>query len=301
MKEKYNIILLALSLVSLYIFFSNSLIAALLVTVLIIIGMDLSTDLIYETTDSLLRFKPGMFIGITLFAFITSLDEIFVSGSSIVQGYNDISIGTMMGSVSISIAIFALLTLILRKRQRSLSSSSMFVIPAFLLILMVAEYFSLPLDLKIALTIITVIVSLALIFYIGFASDRGVETTSKADKKSGKFLIAISVFILMGLSFAMARVTDIFSVNLNVGGLASGFILPGIIGTLPEFFAIKSSLSHSDRQSASGILIGSTLIKGGIIFPILAMAFAYNPLESVEVTLATIVPTIIATIFLVAY
>ncbi len=301
MKEKYNLILLALSLVSLYIFFSNSLIAALLVTVLIIIGMDLSTDLIYETTDGLLRHKPGMLMGITLFAFITSLDEIFVSGSSIVQGYDDISIGTMMGSVSIGLVIFAILALILRKRQRSLNASSMFVIPAFLLILIAAEYFSLSLDFKVALAVVTVIITFALIFYIGFASDRGMETENKSEKKSGEVLIAISVFILMALSFAMARVTDIFSVTLNVGGIASGFILPGIIGTLPEFFAIKSSLSHRDRQSANGILIGSTLIKGGMIFPILAIVFAYNPFESVDVTLATIIPTIVATIILVAY
>ncbi len=300
-KIKFSLIILALSLISLFVFISDSLVVALLILIIIIAGMDISTDIIYESTDKFLVHKPGMLVGITLFAFITSLDEIFVSGSSIAEGYDSISLGTMLGSVTIGIVIFAISVLIIKKRQRVRSSAFMLIIPFFILILLFIDPYSLWYFWKLLVVILTVIFSIVFIFYTGIHTERDEDVRTTKDRGHNLILMVVSILILLILSLSMVRVTDLFGTYFHLGGVVSGFIIPGFLGTFPEFFAMKSSLKHGDSGSASGIIIGSSLMKGGIIFPVLAFMFAYNPADLIGLTIITIVPMLIGTLFLVFF
>ena len=299
--NRSSIFLLILTLISILSLFSLNLFFALVVLVLIIVGMDISTDFIYDSTNNMLVGQPGLLYGITLFSFITSLDEIMVAGASIAQGYNGISIGAMMGSVMVTLVGFGIFSLMKRKKEFSTVSALIFVVPSFMILFSVFFYGNVNPIFIIGLSIFTTIISIILMFYFGFKSTSGGRVDMNLVNYKSLLFLLLPAISLTILSITMARLTDFVGSFIGINLTISGFLIPGIFGSLPELFAIKSSLQNKDKSSAKGILIGSTLIKGGMILPLASAFFQYNPSDSIGIFLSTLVSLIVFGIVVLYY
>ena len=90
----------------------HSLFAYILIIPLSIFIMDKTSDGFFEEVYNSLNPTLRYGLSISLLAFIVSLDEILVSGSSIIRGYAEISAGALMGSDAISVVMLVLILLL---------------------------------------------------------------------------------------------------------------------------------------------------------------------------------------------
>lgn len=244
----------------------------------IIFGLDLSSDELYENIEKLTGKKPGLIYGLTLFSFLTSFDEIAVSGASIGVGYYGISIGTMIGSVVVTLVIFLVVLKASRTKIDNRYFPFLMIVPIYILLLILLDKSG-----SLAILLLTfsvVIVSFFTFYYLG-SHEREEKTLENIEKGvlSRKILLELVFFIFCILIFSvyLSKGTGILGAYLHIKDISSGYIIPGVLGSIPEIVVIRSSIKKKDSSSVAGIITGSTVIKGGILLPLLIYVFSYTP------------------------
>ncbi|MHB1440241.1 MAG: hypothetical protein ACYCSO_05820 [Cuniculiplasma sp.] len=277
----YTILIGIIIVGSLSLIFENA-IFLLFITIPIIFGMDLSSDEMYDKIEDITGNKPGLLYGLTLFSFLTSFDEITVSSASIAEGYSRISLGTLLGSELVTLFIFLIILKLSKNSIERRISIILFLLPLYILFLLILDPFGI--YVSFALTSAFVALSIFSFYFINEEEKKSnIKTTAEGEKQFEKWdYIELLFFILsiILLSIFLSKTTESIGSYLKIGNLNSGFIIPGILGSIPEIIVIKSSIRKKDSSSATGIIMGSSLIKGGILLPILIFAFGYRPVLS---------------------
>jgi cation:H+ antiporter len=224
--------------------------------------------------------KPGLIVGLTLFSFLSTVDEFSVSIFAMVEGYSNISIGTLLGSAVITLALFLLVFVIYRSRIPK-SSRMLAIVPIYIGLLLTIDlddiYY-----LRVVLTFGVLIISVYLFYKLAKTVTNINEETDNDDdsyinKDNSFYFLLFGSLTLIFLSYFLANATADITPYLHIGYLSAGFLIPGVLGSLPELMMVKSSLKNEDKESASGIVIGSTLMKATIFLPIIVLLYNYVP------------------------
>lgn len=279
MNRKNNfLILFIIFIAGSVIFFTREPLINIILIIAIIFGLDMSSDELYEGIETITGKKPGLFYGLTLFSFLTSFDEIAVSGTSVAEGYPGISIGTLVGSVVVTLMIFLVVIKFSRTRIDRKYAPFILIVPSYILLLLLLKEEGLIATLP--LTVATISISLFTFYYLGREDIVKKVQVDRNDDKAGRINIPQLIFFtacILVFSVYLSRGTASMGIYLNIGEVNSGYIIPGILGSIPEIVVIRSSIRKKDSKSVAGIITGSTVIKGGILLPLLDFAFNYSP------------------------
>ncbi|SJK85140.1 hypothetical protein [Cuniculiplasma divulgatum] len=300
MNRKQNFLILAVLLIAgSIVFFTREPVIIIIFIIAIIFGLDMSSDELYEEIEKITGRKPGLFYGLTLFSFLTSFDEIAVSASSIAEGYPGISIGTLVGSIVVTLLIFLVILKFSRTKIEKRYAPFLLIAPVYILLLVVLHMEEVPVILL--LTIVTIGISFFAFYYLSSKERiREVKVDKKEKQVIGTSILELIIFVVSILVFSLylSRGTASMGIDLNIGEVNSGYIIPGILGSIPEIVVIKSSIKRNDSKSVAGIITGSTVIKGGILLPLLAFVFNYTPAYD-NITISGSVAILIITIILI--
>ena len=258
-----NILILILFLLTFTLYFFNNIFSDILLITFLILGLDLSSDAIFDQIGK--NSVPGFNYGFLVLGFVTSLDEIFVAVGSILSGAPDIGSGALLGSSFFMIVIYSILMLVFGYKLNMKHPYYFVVFPFFLIVDSIS--FSLSVNL-IPLYFISIIVSLLILYLVLEGWGNHVWKINRSQIKTSIFLIPLLMFALL-LSIA----TDRFSGAVRIDQFLSGFLIPGILGTVPETVVVYSSLKNRMPDASEGLLTGSTLIKGTLLFPIFEIFF----------------------------
>ncbi len=279
MKWKSIAAILFFSLLSFIFSMIHSLFAFLFIIPLSIFILDVSSDAFFdEVYDSL---TPTLRYGlsITLLAFIVSLDEIMVSVSSIITGYAEISSGALIGSDAITVLMVVLIIL---RVGRSLDYGKTIPYIIFPVFLITAGFFAEYLNIAWATDMLyasTLLISAIILIVVSSRMLKSKE--NKIEGKPGNTIrnIAFGAFYLgfltIGayyLSFSTVGVSSYFDISYFTGG----YLIAGVVGSMPEYFMIRDSMRNGNTDDASGIFVGSTIIKGTILLPLVSIYFGYS-------------------------
>ena len=210
-------------------------------------------------------------VGITLVALGTSIPEIFVSISSIINNAPALALGNSIGSNISNIAIIYGLSLFwLASKTLNISLRNIFILILSVLISGWALY-----DLTISVADSIVFIALFILFVLNLFREKPDEVPENTHKDES--LTRVSLFIL--LSLILLAVGSELTVQGGVD-LATGLGIPdAVIGltmiaigtSLPELAASVSALRRSKGNMVVGNIVGSNILNIVLIFPIIGI------------------------------
>ncbi|MGP6239993.1 hypothetical protein ACNF40_06220 [Cuniculiplasma sp. SKW4] len=262
MKNRELIIILLL-LLSFLLYFLVNVFFDVILTAILILGLDLSSDNLFDKVvkKDVSSFSYSFFV----LGFATSIDEISVAISSIFYGAPDIGSGALLGSSLSMIIIYSILMFLFSYKLMMRYPYYFLIFPFFLLLYLIFYYLSINL---IPVYAISIIISL-LIFYLVMKERRKNLKGQKVSRMSN--LIFAIPMILFALLLSVA--TDRLSKAIDINQFLSGFLIPGTLGTIPELIVVYSALKNKMRSASEGLLTGSTIMKGTLLFPIFELFF----------------------------
>lgn len=238
----------------------------LLAALVVFLSMKLSkyVDLLDKTTN-----VSGAFIGGVLLAAVTSLPELFTSlSATLFLKENSLVLGNILGSNIFNIATLSVILLIFFKRFKSSSTSigknHVLTIVGFLTIYALVGVAMFCINMP-KMGWINIVSPFILIIYIFV-----VFKTPKTEEPSDSIQCAITTkqiiarfitaaVLLIGASVAITFITDIISVNLNLGKTFAGALLLGLTTSLPELVSTFSLCKRGNFNAAVGNICGSNL------------------------------------------
>ena len=210
-------------------------------------------------------------IGITLVALGTSIPEIFVSVSSIINDAPALALGNSIGSNISNIAIIYGLSLFwLASKTLNISLRNIFILILSVLIAGWALY-----DLTISVADSIVFIALFILFVLNLFREKPNEDSENTHKDES--LNKVSLFILMSLILLAvgSEMTVRGGVNLAIGlGISDaiiGLTMIAIGTSLPELAASVSALRRSKGNMVVGNIVGSNILNIVLIFPIIGI------------------------------
>lgn len=190
------------------------------------------------------------------------LDEIAVVLDSSLRGFGGISFGTIEGSNILTLVILIIMIpLVVTGISRKQSGGAILVLLASSIVLPLAF---LPVHYTLIFAPFLILIFLLYVF-------TGNSHGHVEDEKQNKFsipIMALSVLLLALSSNALVIYTDRISAISGISSFASGFIVTGIAGSLPEITMFLTSIRKVDGQAAMGVVIGSTIYKGTFLLAI---------------------------------
>lgn len=210
-------------------------------------------------------------IGITLVALGTSIPEIFVSISSILNNAPAIALGNSVGSNISNIAIIYGLSLFwLSSINLNISLRNIFILILSVLIAGWSLY-----DLTISVGDSVVFIALFILFVLNLFREMPEEEKENIDKNTS--LTKLSILILLSLVFLgvgselTVRGGVDLAISLGIPDAVIGLTMVAIGTSLPELAASISALRRSKGNMVVGNIVGSNILNVVLIFPIIGL------------------------------
>ena len=248
----------------------------LIATIVFIVGLGIliSGAEIFIHHSSQLGSKLGIsdvVIGITLVALGTSIPEIFVSISSILNNAPAIALGNSIGSNISNIAIIYGLSLFwLSSINLNISLRNIFILILSVLIAGWSLY-----DLTISIGDSVVFIALFVLFVLNLFREKPEEDKENIHKNTS--LTKLSILILLSLIFLgvgselTVRGGVDLATSLGIPDAVIGLTMVAIGTSLPELAASISALRRSKGNMVVGNIVGSNILNVVLIFPIIGL------------------------------
>lgn len=248
----------------------------LIATIVFIVGLGIliSGAEIFIHHSSQLGSKLGIsdvVIGITLVALGTSIPEIFVSISSILNNAPAIALGNSIGSNISNIAIIYGLSLFwLSSINLNISLRNIFILILSVLIAGWSLY-----DLTISVGDSVVFIALFILFVLNLFREKPEEDKENIHKNIS--LTKLSILILLSLIFLgvgselTVRGGVDLATSLGIPDAVIGLTMVAIGTSLPELAASISALRRSKGNMVVGNIVGSNILNVVLIFPIIGL------------------------------
>lgn len=210
-------------------------------------------------------------IGITLVALGTSIPEIFVSISSIINNAPAIALGNSIGSNISNIAIIYGLSLFwLASEMLDISLRNIFILILSVLIAGWSLF-----DLKISIGDSIVFIALFILFVLNLLREKPEDNQENAHKEESllkvSFLIIISLILLgLGSELTVRGGVDL-ALGLGIPDAVVGLTMVAIGTSLPELAASISALRRNKGNMVVGNIVGSNILNIVLIFPIIGI------------------------------
>ena len=210
-------------------------------------------------------------IGITLIALGTSIPEIFVSISSVLNDAPAIALGNSIGSNISNIALIYGLSLFwLASVTLQISLRNIFILILSVLIAGWSLY-----DLTITRSDTIVFIALFVLFVLNLLREKPEETLEKNHQAESLFkvssLIVSSLFFLgLGSELTVKGGIDL-AINLGIPDAVIGLTMVAIGTSLPELAASVSALRRKKGNMVVGNIVGSNILNIVLIFPIIGI------------------------------
>ena len=245
--------------------------------VFLVVGAEL-----FVANTSKLGTKLGlsdMFLGITVIALGTSIPEVFVSISSIINNTPEIAIGNSIGSNIANIGlIFGVSCFFLSKSSLEINLRDI-----FLLILSVLLTGYIIFDYKISNSESFILIAFFVLFVLHLLRQKPepIEHGSKESLLKIISLIILSMVILVsGSELTVFAGTNLASI-LNVTNEIIGLTMIAIGTSLPELAASISALRQKKGNMVIGNIIGSNILNIVLIFPLVGFSTSFILDESI--------------------
>ena len=248
----------------------------LIATIVFIVGLGIliSGAEIFIHHSSQLGSKLGIsdvVIGITLVALGTSIPEIFVSISSILNNAPAIALGNSIGSNISNIAIIYGLSLFwLSSINLNISLRNIFILILSVLVAGWSLY-----DLTISVGDSVVFIALFILFVLNLFREKPEEDKENIHKNTS--LTKLSILILLSLIFLgvgselTVRGGVDLATSLGIPDAVIGLTMVAIGTSLPELAASISALRRSKGNMVVGNIVGSNILNVVLIFPIIGL------------------------------
>ena len=224
----------------------------------------------------------GAFIGGVLLAAVTSLPELFTSGSAVLLvGENDLVIGNIFGSNIFNMIVIAIGIIVFFKgfKQGNISKWHLVLLAVTLVFYGLSSFaiffpeispvltFYIPgLDKNIGFfNLVSLIMLLGYIILIIKQPKTKEEVDSKLTVKQIIALFALCAVLLIGVSIAITYVTDIVAEKIGLGKTVAGAILLGVATSLPELVSCLTLMRKQNFDAAFGDITGSNLFNFTIL------------------------------------
>jgi len=210
-------------------------------------------------------------VGITLVALGTSIPEIFVSISSIINDAPALALGNSIGSNISNIAIIYGLSLFwLSSKTLNISLRNIFILILSVLIAGWALY-----DLTITVADSVVFIALFILFVLNLFREKPEEVSENTHKDESitkaSFLIILSLILLaVGSELTVEGGVDL-AVGLGIPDAVIGLTMIAIGTSLPELAASISALRRNKGNMVVGNIVGSNILNVVLIFPIIGI------------------------------
>tara|TARA_Y100000996_G_scaffold58776_1_gene39664 strand:+ start:46 stop:987 length:942 start_codon:yes stop_codon:yes gene_type:complete len=213
-------------------------------------------------------------VGITIVALGTSIPEIFVSVSSIINDAPALALGNSIGSNISNIAIIYGLSLFwLASKTLNISLRNIFILILSVLIAGWALY-----DLTISVADSIVFIALFILFVLNLFREKPEETLENTHKDESlikvSLLIVLSLILLaVGSELTVQGGVDL-AIGLGIPDTVIGLTMIAIGTSLPELAASISALRRSKGNMVVGNIVGSNILNIVLIFPIIGIGSA---------------------------
>ena len=211
-----------------------------------------------------------MFLGITIVALGTSIPEVFVSISSILNDSPELAVGNSIGSNIANIGlIFGVSCFFLSKSILDINLRDI-----FLLILSVLISGYVIFDFSISKSDSFILVCFLVLFILHLLRQKSEEMKEEEENGIGKniFFILLSLIILLSGSELTVNGGKNLAIALGVSNTVIGLTLVAIGTSLPELAASFSALRRKKGNMVIGNIIGSNILNLVLIFPIIGFA-----------------------------
>ena len=210
-------------------------------------------------------------VGITLVALGTSIPEIFVSVSSIINDAPALALGNSIGSNISNIAIIYGLSLFwLASKTLNISLRNIFILILSVLIAGWALY-----DLTISVADSIVFIALFVLFVLNLFREKPDEVSENTHKDESftkvSLLILLSLILLAVGSELTVRGGVDLAIGLGIPDAVIGLTMIAIGTSLPELAASVSALRRSKGNMVVGNIVGSNILNIVLIFPIIGI------------------------------
>ena len=214
-----------------------------------------------------------MFLGITIVALGTSIPEVFVSISSILNDSPELAVGNSIGSNIANIGlIFGVSCFFLSKSILDINLRDI-----FLLILSVLISGYVIFDFSISKSDSFILVCFLVLFILHLLRQKTKEMKEEEENGIGKniFFILLSLIILLSGSELTVNGGKNLAIALGVSNTVIGLTLVAIGTSLPELAASFSALRRKKGNMVIGNIIGSNILNLVLIFPIIGFATTF--------------------------
>ncbi len=211
-----------------------------------------------------------MFLGITVVALGTSIPEVFVSISSIINDSPELAVGNSIGSNIANIGlIFGFSCFFLTKSVLDINLRDI-----FLLILSVLISGYVIFDFSISKSDSFILVCFLILFILHLLRQKSTDENNPEEDGIGKniFFILLSLFILLSGSELTVHGGKNLALAFGVSNTVIGLTLVAIGTSLPELAASFSALKRKKGNMVIGNIIGSNILNLVLIFPIIGFA-----------------------------
>ena len=211
-----------------------------------------------------------MFLGITVVALGTSIPEVFVSISSIINDSPELAVGNSIGSNIANIGlIFGISCFFLSKSVLDINLRDI-----FLLILSVLISGYVIFDFSISKSDSFILVCFLILFILHLLRQKSTDENNPEEDGIGKniFFILLSLFILLSGSELTVNGGKNLALAFGVSNTVIGLTLVAIGTSLPELAASFSALKRKKGNMVIGNIIGSNILNLVLIFPIIGFA-----------------------------
>ena len=211
-----------------------------------------------------------MFLGITVVALGTSIPEVFVSISSIINDSPELAVGNSIGSNIANFAlIFGFSCFFLTNSVLDINLRDI-----FLLILSVLISGYVIFDFSISKSDSFILVCFLILFILHLLRQKSTDENNPEEDGIGKniFFILLSLFILLSGSELTVNGGKNLALAFGVSNTVIGLTLVAIGTSLPELAASFSALKRKKGNMVIGNIIGSNILNLVLIFPIIGFA-----------------------------
>ncbi len=245
--------------------------ASLLATglILLIKGADLFIDNISDLGKKI--GLSDMFLGITIVALGTSIPEVFVSISSVINLKPEIAIGNSIGSNIANLGIvFGFTCFLITRSIITLNLRDVFLL---FLTSLLAGYVLF--DYKISISDSILMIGLFVLFTLHLMRQKPQKNLVTSISKSTLQLVLFSllslILLLIGSELTVAYGSKLASL-IGISDVVVGLTMVAIGTSLPELATSYSALKQKKGNLVIGNIIGSNILNIVLVFPIIGLS-----------------------------
>ena len=245
--------------------------ASLLTTglILLIKGADLFIDNISDLGKKI--GLSDMFLGITIVALGTSIPEVFVSISSVINLKPEIAIGNSIGSNIANLGIvFGFACFLITRSIITLNLRDIFLL---FLTSLLAGYVLF--DYKISISDSILMIGLFVLFTLHLMRQKPqknlVTSISKSTLQLALFSLLSLILLLIGSELTVAYGSKLASL-IGISDVVVGLTMVAIGTSLPELATSYSALKQKKGNLVIGNIIGSNILNIVLVFPIIGLS-----------------------------